>query len=211
MSHRYIYVPSLLVFPPTSHPIPSPRLSQSTSLSSRNLTANPHWLSVLHMVTYIFPCYSHESSYPPLLFLGPQVCSLCLHLHCCPANSSSVPSFHLSRFHIYALIMIFVFFLIYFTIIGSRFFFSFFFFLMWTIFKVFIEFVRILLWLYVLVFWSQGMWHLISLTRDRTAPPALQDKVLTIGPPGKSLPHLHFLGRNGPLENFLECGSRDAA
>ena len=31
---------------------------------------------------------------------------------------------------------------------------------MWTIFEVLIEFVTILLWFYVLVFWSQGMWDL---------------------------------------------------
>ena len=44
------------------------------------------------------------------------------------------------------------------------------FFLMWTIFKVFIEFVTILyLFLfYVLVFWPRGMWDLSSSTRDRT-------------------------------------------
>ena len=39
---------------------------------------------------------------------------------------------------------------------------------MWTIFKVLIEFVTILLLFYVLVFWLQGMWDLSSLTRDRT-------------------------------------------
>ena len=38
------------------------------------------------------------------------------------------------------------------------------FFLMWTIFKVLIEFVTILLLLYVLVFWLQGKWDLSSLT-----------------------------------------------
>ena len=32
---------------------------------------------------------------------------------------------------------------------------------MWTIFEVPIEFVTILLWFYVLVFWPQGMWDLI--------------------------------------------------
>ena len=34
----------------------------------------------------MFPCYSLHSSHPLLPQLGPQVCSLCLHLHCCPAN-----------------------------------------------------------------------------------------------------------------------------
>ena len=38
-------------------------------------------------------------------------------------------------------------------------------FLMWTIFKVFIEFVTILLLAYVLVFWLLGMWDLSSPTR----------------------------------------------
>ena len=41
-------------------------------------------------------------------------------------------------------------------------------FLMWTIFKVFIEFVTVLLLFYVLVFWPQGMWDLSSPTRDWT-------------------------------------------
>ena len=48
---------------------------------------------------------------------------------------------------------------------------DFFFFLMWTIFKVFIEFVTILPLFYVLVFWPRGMWDLSSLTRDRTHTP----------------------------------------
>ena len=34
--------------------LPLPRLSQSTSLSSLSHTANSHWLSVLHMVVYMF-------------------------------------------------------------------------------------------------------------------------------------------------------------
>ena len=36
------------------------------------------------------------------------------------------------------------------------------FFLMWTIFKVFIEFVTILLLFYILVFWPQVMWNLTT-------------------------------------------------
>ena len=45
------------------------------------------------------------------------------------------------------------------------------FFLAWTIFKVLIEFVAILLLFYVLVFWPQGMWDLSSPTRDQTRNP----------------------------------------
>ena len=42
---------------------------------------------------------------------------------------------------------------------------------MWTIFKVFIEFVTILLVFYVLVFLPRGMWDLSSRIRDRTRTP----------------------------------------
>ena len=45
------------------------------------------------------------------------------------------------------------------------------FFLMWTIFKGFIEFVTILLLFYVLVFWPRGTWDLSSPTRDQTLTP----------------------------------------
>ena len=44
---------------------------------------------------------------------------------------------------------------------------------MWTIFKVFIEFVTILLLFYVLVFWLRGMWDLSCLIRDRTRTPCV--------------------------------------
>ena len=40
------------------------------------------------------------------------------------------------------------------------------FFLMWIIFKVFIEFITILLLFYVLSFWLRVMWNLSSPTRD---------------------------------------------
>ena len=55
---------------------------------------------------------------------------------------------------------------------------------MWTIFKVFIQFVTILLLFYVLVFWPQGMWNHSS--PSNLQAPALEGKVLTTGPPGKS-------------------------
>ena len=47
------------------------------------------------------------------------------------------------------------------------------FFLIWTIFKVFIEFVAVLLLFYVVVFWPGGLWDLRSLTRDRTRTPCI--------------------------------------
>ena len=56
------------------------------------------------------------------------------------------------------------------------------FFLMWTIFKVLTDCVTILLLVYALVFWPQGMWDPSSLTRDRTCPLPLEGRVLTMGP-----------------------------
>ena len=75
----------------TSLPSPTPshpsRLSQRSDLISVHNTANSHWLSVLHMIIYMFQCSSLNSSHPLLPPLCPQVCSLCLCLFCCPANS----------------------------------------------------------------------------------------------------------------------------
>ena len=60
--------------------------------------------------------------------------------------------------------------------------------LMWTIFKVFIEFVTILLLFYVF-FWFFGH-EACGILAPRPgiepAPPALEGEVLTTGPPGKS-------------------------
>ena len=58
---------------------------RAPDLRSLCRTANFHWLSNLHMMMYVFQCYTLHSSHP-LLPLGPQVSSLCLHLHCCLAN-----------------------------------------------------------------------------------------------------------------------------
>ena len=44
-----------------SHPS---RLSQSMRLSSLSQIANSHWLSILHMVIYMFPYYSLHLSHP---------------------------------------------------------------------------------------------------------------------------------------------------
>jgi len=68
------------------------------------------------------------------------------------------------------------------------------FFLMWTIFKVFIQFVTVLLLFYALVFWPRDMWDLKSLKN----PYPLEGEILTTRPPGKSqdwciFPTLYFL------------------
>ena len=80
LGHRYTYVPSPLNIPPPPTPPHPSRLSQSTILSSLHHTANPHWLSMFHMVMCMFQYYSRfvPPSRPPLCH---QVCPLCLHLH----------------------------------------------------------------------------------------------------------------------------------
>ena len=62
ISLRYTYVHSLLNLPPI--PSNSSRLSQSTGLSSPHQTANSHWLSIFHMVIYMFQCYSQLTPPP---------------------------------------------------------------------------------------------------------------------------------------------------
>ena len=61
------------------------------------------------------------------------------------------------------------------------------FFLMWTTFKVFIEFDTILFLFHVLVFGRQACGFLAPRPGIEPAPPALWSKVLTPGPPGMSL------------------------
>ena len=66
------------------HPIPlgCPRaLALGPLLHEWNL----HCSSVLHMVMYMFQCYSLKLPHPCLLPLSPKVCSLHLCLLCCPA------------------------------------------------------------------------------------------------------------------------------
>ena len=68
--------------PSPSPPLP-PGCCRTLILGASCHTSNSHWLSVLHMVIYTFQCYSLKSSYPLLLPLSPEICSLCL--LCCPA------------------------------------------------------------------------------------------------------------------------------
>ena len=69
----------------------------------------------------------------------------------------------------------------------AHFFQFFFFFLMWTILKVFIEFVSILL-LFIFWFWLWGMWSLSSLTRDGTHTPSTGRQSLKLQGPSRDLP-----------------------
>ena len=79
--------------PPT--PLHRARWSQSTELTSLSHTAHSHLLSALHMVMCMLPYYSLNSSHPLLPPLCPQVCALCLHLHCVcvPSHFSHVQLF----------------------------------------------------------------------------------------------------------------------
>ena len=59
---------------------------------------------------------------------------------------------------------------------------------MWTIFKVFIEFVTRLPLFYVFGFLGcEACGILVPRPGIKPAPPALESEVLTTGPPGKSL------------------------
>ena len=69
---------------------------------------------------------------------------------------------------------------------------------MWTIFKVFVEFVTILLLFYVLVFDHEACEILVPPPGIKPTPPTLEGEVLTNGPPGKSLPA-------ASLEQFLRA------
>ena len=70
------------VFPhpkPASYLPPHPILlgcPRALALSAWLHTSNLHWSSILHMVIYIFQCYSLKSSHPHLQQQSPKVCSL---------------------------------------------------------------------------------------------------------------------------------------
>ena len=83
---RHMSPPAWTCLPPPTPSHPS-RLSQSPSLRSLNRLP---WLSVLHAVACMFSPYSLRSSHPALSVRPtlsfppyPQVCFLCLRLHCC--------------------------------------------------------------------------------------------------------------------------------
>ena len=66
---------------------------------------------------------------------------------------------------------------------------------MWTIFKVFIEFVAILLLFYVLVFWLRGMWKSLLPDQDQTLTPCIGRWSLN-----------HWTTREVPTEGILDLG-----
>ena len=88
MNQPYVYICPLPLETP-SHLPPHPTLLGchiALGLSFLCHSASYHWLSALHMVMRMFQCHFLNSSHPLLPSLCTQVFSLCLHLHCCPAN-----------------------------------------------------------------------------------------------------------------------------
>ena len=82
------------------YPIPQGHTS-APALSTLSHASNLDWLSVSHMIIYMFQCYSLKSSHPYLLPQSPKVCSLHLYLFHCLAYRVIVTIFLDS---IYALI-----------------------------------------------------------------------------------------------------------
>ena len=79
----------LLPLEPPSHRPPHPTplcYHRASAWGSLHHTANCHWLSVLHIVMYMFQCYSLPSPHPLFPPLCPKVCSSCLHFLCCSAS-----------------------------------------------------------------------------------------------------------------------------
>ena len=83
ISHGWTCVPSSWTpshLPPHPMPLGCPRaLALSALLHALNL----HWSFILHMIIYMFQCYSLKSSNPHLLSHSPKVRSLPLCLFCC--------------------------------------------------------------------------------------------------------------------------------
>ena len=69
--HQHESVIGIPISPPSWNSLLSPspfypsRLLQSPHLSCLGHTANSHWLSILHMVMYMLPCYSLHTFHPP--------------------------------------------------------------------------------------------------------------------------------------------------
>ena len=75
ISHGCTCVPALwtpLLLPSLPHPIPS---GLSLALSALLHSSNLHWSFILHMIVYMFQCYSLKSSHPCLLSQSLKACS----------------------------------------------------------------------------------------------------------------------------------------
>ena len=97
-----LHVFPILTPPPTSLLIPSLWVFPCTSPEHLSHASNLGWQSVSHLIIYMFQCYSLKSSHPRLPPQSPKVCSIHLCLFFCFASRSY--RYHLSKFHIYALV-----------------------------------------------------------------------------------------------------------
>ena len=100
--HQHESVVGMHMSPPScnSLPAPTPICRRAPDLSSLHHTSHFHWLSNFAYGNVYISTLPSQFIPPSPSQLCPQFCSLCLHLYYCPANSSS---YHVSRFHIYAL------------------------------------------------------------------------------------------------------------
>ena len=78
---------------PLSHFPPHPSAPAPCTLYH---ALNLDWRFISHVIIYMFQCHSPKSSHPRLFPQSPKDCSIHLCLFCC--------SYHLSKFHIYALV-----------------------------------------------------------------------------------------------------------
>ena len=74
-AHVFPHPELLSHLPPHHIPLGGPR---ALALSALFRAPNLDWSSILHMVIYMFQCYSLKSSHPRLLPQSPEVCSLLL-------------------------------------------------------------------------------------------------------------------------------------
>ena len=89
VTHHHESATGIHMFPPSCIPLLSPspthlyRSDRAPALGALLHASNLHWSSILHMVIYMFQCYSLKSPHPHLLPQTLKVCSLHLCLFCC--------------------------------------------------------------------------------------------------------------------------------
>ena len=97
------WIPSHL--PPHAIPLSHTRAAALRTLSH---ASNLDWRCVLHMIIYMFQCYSLKSSHLPLLPQSPRECSIHLCLFCCLTYHYHLPraiiTIFLNPIYIYVLV-----------------------------------------------------------------------------------------------------------
>ena len=100
--HGYTRVPHpepLSHLPPHTIPLGHPSAPAPSILYH---ASNLDWRSISHMILYMFQCHSPKSSHPRPLPQSPKDCSIHQCLFCCLTIQGY--RYHLSKFHIYALV-----------------------------------------------------------------------------------------------------------